>query len=150
MTNTMINPHIGEALHQLLHAYRRSMRQSYQEVGIDLAVAHIRSLKVIHHHQQSAQEPCTARLIAVSIERDKAQIARLVKDLLAAELIEKQDNPEDRRSQFLRLTQTGEAMLARIREAEQRASLRMAQGLSEDEMDSFVRLATAMTDNLKP
>jgi deoxyribodipyrimidine photolyase len=86
MTNTMINPHIGEAHHQLLHAYRRSMRQSYQEAGIDLAVAHIRALKVIHHHQQSAQEPCTARLIAVSIERDKAQITRLVKDLLSVYL----------------------------------------------------------------
>lgn len=141
---------IGEALHQLLHAYKRALQQSYQARGIDFGIGHIRSLKVINAHQATPASPCTARQIVARLQRDKAQIARLVKDLLAAELIDKHDNPEDRRSQILRLTPVGEAMLARIQEAEQHASLRMARGLSQDEMHAFVRLAKSMTGNLKP
>ncbi|GGO80294.1 MarR family transcriptional regulator [Marinobacterium nitratireducens] len=141
---------IGEALHRLLHAYRRAMRQSYRAAGIELAVSHIRSLKVIRHHQQRLLQPCTAQAIAADIERDKAQIARVVRDLLEKALIEKRPNPEDGRSQILQLTSAGEAMLERIGNAEHQASLRMAQGLSPDELTAFIRLASAMTDNLSP
>lgn len=148
--NAMNQIPIGEALHRLLHAYRRAMRQSYQDAGIALAVSHIRSLKVIHHHQQLPEEPCTAQVIATSLERDKAQIARVVRDLLEDNLIEKHHHPSDRRSQILQLTEKGEATLIHIGEAERQASLRMARGLNEDEMEMFVRLAGAMTDNLKP
>nr|WP_067290240.1 MarR family winged helix-turn-helix transcriptional regulator [Marinobacterium profundum] len=143
----MLESPVGEALHRLLHAYKRAMRQSFQAHGIDLAISHIRTLKVIHYHLRSKQ-PCTAQLIVTRLERDKAQIARLLQDLLAAELIEKHPNPEDRRSQILRLTQAGSAVLERIAHAEQDAGLQMAQGLSHEEMQSFIRLANAMTGNL--
>ncbi|UTW13097.1 MarR family winged helix-turn-helix transcriptional regulator [Marinobacterium rhizophilum] len=146
----MTDSPIGEALHQLLHAYKRAMQQSYQAHGIDFGIGHIRSLKVIRAHQASPESPCTAQQIVARLQRDKAQIARLVKDLLAAELIDRHDNPDDRRSQILRLTPAGEAMLRRIQDAEQHASLRLSRGLSQDDLHSFIRLAKSMTGNLKP
>lgn len=149
-TNDMKEIPIGEALHRLLHAYRRAMRQSYRDAGIDLAISHIRSLKAIRHHQRSPQGPSTAQIIATRLERDKGQVARIVKDLLTAALIEKHHNPDDRRSQFLELTEKGETTFQRIKEAERQASMRMARGLGTDEMETFIRLADAMTDNLKP
>ncbi|ANG62775.1 transcriptional regulator [Marinobacterium aestuarii] len=146
----MTDSAMGEALHQLLHAYKRALQQSFLEHGITFGIAHIRSLKVIRAAQASPESDCTAQQIAARLQRDKAQIARLVKDLLAAELIEKQDNAQDRRSQILRLTPAGEAMYARIQAAERHTSQRMAKGLNEDEVHTFVRLAKGMTRNLKP
>ncbi|MBV1788717.1 MarR family transcriptional regulator [Marinobacterium sp. D7] len=144
----MIETPIGEALHRLLHAYKRAMREAYRDIGIELAIAHIRTLKLIHQFQASTGAPCTAQAIAIRLERDKAQIARLVKDLLSAELIEKQSNPDDGRSQLLTVTHHGEAMLERIRMAERQASQRMAAGLSNEELTTFIRLGNTMTANL--
>lgn len=146
----MTDSAMGEALHQLLHAYKRALQQSFLEHGITFGIAHIRSLKMIRAAQLSSGSGCTAQQIAARLQRDKAQIARLVKDLLAAELIEKQDNAQDRRSQILRLTPAGEAMYARIQDAERHASQRMATGMSADEVHSFIHLANGITRNLKP
>ncbi|MBS99822.1 MAG: MarR family transcriptional regulator [Oceanospirillaceae bacterium] len=144
----MIDIPIGEALHRLLHAYKRAMRQAYRDLGIELAVAQIRTLKVIRQYQYLMAGPCTAQAIASQIGRDKAQIARMVKELLSAELIEKRSNPEDGRSQLLLLTPLGEAILEQIRAAERQASLRMAEGLAKEELATFVRLGDTMTANL--
>ncbi|AZZ92445.1 MarR family transcriptional regulator [Hahella sp. KA22] len=139
---------VGESLHRLLHAYKRAMRQAYQEVNLTLAVSHIRSLKVINHAREK-NTICTAQVIAERLQRDKAQITRVVKDLLEEGLIEKRDNPEDRRSQLLLLTQKGVDAYKTIKEVEALAGTRMAQGLNADEIREFVKLANAMAENLK-
>ncbi|OZG74136.1 MarR family transcriptional regulator [Hahella sp. CCB-MM4] len=146
----MINTNIGESLHRLLHAYKRAMRRGHQQVGLNLAVSHIRSLKVINHYQKEKRENCTAQIIAARLQRDKAQITRVIKDLLAENLIEKHQHPEDRRSQILRLTDKGVETMKRIKEAERLAGICMAQGLKPDEVTEFMRLAEVMTDNLSP
>ncbi len=139
---------LGEALHRLLHAYKRAMGLAYRDLGIELAISQIRALKMIGHYQHSADGPCTAQAIALRLARDKAQIARLIKDLLSAELIEKRSNPDDGRSQLLLLTPAGEEKLKQIRTAEQYAGQRMAAGLSQEELASFVRLSDTLTANL--
>ncbi|WP_020407498.1 MarR family winged helix-turn-helix transcriptional regulator [Hahella ganghwensis] len=146
----MIEINIGESLHQLLHTYKRAMRQGHQEVGLSLAVSHIRSLKVINHYQKNTDEICTAQTISTRLKLDKAQITRVIKDLLAENLIEKSDNPKDRRSQILRLTNKGVETIKRIKEAEDLAGKRMSEGLQQDEIEEFVRLARIMMDNLNP
>lgn len=146
----MTDTEMGEALHRLLHTYKRAMRHAYREAGITLPIAHIRTLKIIRSQQHRADDACTAQLLAARLERDKAQIARVVKDLLGDGLIEKHDNPEDRRSQILRLTDQGTDTLDQIKAAETRAGKRMAKGLSEGELNTFVHLAGVMTDNLTP
>ncbi|MBU6955577.1 MarR family winged helix-turn-helix transcriptional regulator [Hahella sp. HN01] len=146
--NNVPETSVGESLHRLLHAYKRAMRQAYQEVNLTLAVSHIRSLKVINHAREK-NTLCTAQVIAERLQRDKAQITRVVKDLLEEGLIEKRDNPEDRRSQLLHLTQKGVDAYKTIKEVEALAGSRMAQGLNADEIREFVKLANAMAENLK-
>ena len=146
----MIDPNIGESLHRLLHAYKRALRQAYQEAELPLSVSHMRAMKVINHSQQNPQNICTAQLIAQRLQRDKAQITRLIKDLLGEELIEKHDHPEDRRSQVLMLTPKGRSMVAQIRDIENLAGHRMATGLNAAEISDFIKLANTMAENLKP
>lgn len=144
----MIETNIGESLHRLLHAYKRALRQAYQEAGLNLAISQIRSLKVIHHAQEH-NLICTPQTIADRLQRDKAQITRLTKDLLEQELIAKQAHPEDRRSQILTLTEKGSSVFRTMRQIEKLAGNRMAQGLNVDEISEFIRLADAMSENLE-
>lgn len=49
-----------------------------------------------------------------SAQRDKAQVTRLLKDLTARGLLEKRENPEDRRSSLLSLSAEGEACYCKL------------------------------------
>ncbi|WHI49567.1 MarR family transcriptional regulator [Microbulbifer sp. MLAF003] len=96
----------NEILHQLIHAYKRQLRARIQEQEIDLPVNHIRVLKGIGKYPQS-----TARSIALRMNQDKAQITRVLNELVHSALINKTDNPDDRRSQFLTPTAAGKKFL---------------------------------------
>ena len=139
---------IDRSLHQLMHAYHRAMRQCYRAAGLERPLAHLRILKVLDHLDQQREIHCTAQAIATRVDRDKAQIARVVKELEADGLIEKRDNPEDRRSHLLRLTAPGRAALEAIRQAEQAASQSLTRGLNLDELETFIRLSQRMAQNL--
>ncbi|OSQ38055.1 MarR family winged helix-turn-helix transcriptional regulator [Thalassospira mesophila] len=134
---------IGETLHTLLHAYKRAMRQAYHQAEIPLAISHIRTLKGI-----SAMPACTPLALSSRTKRDKGQVTRLIKDLLAQNLIEKHQHPGDKRSNILHLTPAGHHMIKRIKEIEEIAASRMAEGLSPAEIADFSRLANIMSANL--
>ena len=59
-------------------------------------------LKHIHE-----TENCTANYLADITERDKGQVTRLVQEVVNQELVIKTQNPHDKRSQFLLLTEKG-------------------------------------------
>lgn len=139
----MSDPQVGEALHQLMHAYKRALRRAYTEAELELSVSHIRALKAIR-----AFAPCTAQHISQRTRRDKAQITRLMKDLLAANVIARSPNPDDRRSQILSLTETGRHILNRIDASERRVHEALSRNLDADDLDAFLRLSRLMIDNL--
>ncbi|WP_423822495.1 MarR family transcriptional regulator [Salinisphaera sp. SPP-AMP-43] len=134
---------IGESLHRLLHAYKRALREGYAAAGIELTVSEIRVLKSIARAAQ-----CTAQTIAERMLQDKARIARLIKSLQSAGLIDRQPHPADSRSQQLTLTVAGERLYRRIVDIETEAGQRMGAGLSENELTHFIGLANAMAANL--
>ncbi|AUG53171.1 MarR family winged helix-turn-helix transcriptional regulator [Thalassospira marina] len=134
---------IGETLHTLLHAYKRALRQAYQQAEIPLAISHIRTLKGIN-----SVPDCTPLALSTRTKHDKGQLTRLLKDLLAENLIEKHPHPDDKRSNILHLTPEGHQIMMRIKEVEEIAASRMATGLSPDEITDFNRLANIMSANL--
>lgn len=135
---------LGEPLHRLTHAYRSFMRSAITEAGIGLPITHLRALKGVRKWER-----CTAQFIAQRMHRDKAQITRVLKELLEEGLITKVNNPEDRRSQWLRLTADGEAMIERIKAVEEVAMHRMTRHIKPDDVETFIRLANLMADNLQ-
>nr|WP_297462218.1 MarR family transcriptional regulator [uncultured Halomonas sp.] len=139
----MSDASLSESLHQLLHAYKRALRQAYREADMALTMSHMRTLKGVQRIPD-----CTAQAIASRTHRDKAQITRLIKDLLDAGLIAKQPHPDDRRSQILRLTVDGEHLVTQLRAVESTAATRMVKGLAPDEIEHFVKLARLMAANL--
>ncbi|WP_193072643.1 MarR family winged helix-turn-helix transcriptional regulator [Pseudomonas sp. FME51] len=134
---------LADPLQQLTHAYRSHMRRAIQASGVELPVTHVRAIKGV-----ALIPKCTAQLLAVRMQRDKAQITRVLNELLGAGLIVKRGNPEDGRSQLLELSAEGQALMLHVAELESATAERMTRGLSEEQIDTFIRTANQITDNL--
>lgn len=134
---------VGEAMHQLMHAYKRALRQAYANADLELTVSHIRTLKAIR-----GLAPCTAQHIAQRTQRDKAQITRLLRDLLDAAIIAKAPHPADRRSQILSLTAHGQTILRQVDACEREAHARLSSGMTPSDLEAFLRLSRLMISNL--
>lgn len=136
---------LSDSLHRFTHAYRAGLRAAAREADIPVAVTHIRVMKAICHRPQS-----TTHSIAKLMSRDKAQIARVLNEMLEAGLIVKTPNPEDRRSHWLTPTPAGERLMTRIHELERQTAERMTAGLSEADITQFLQLINHMSDNMVP
>lgn len=134
---------LSDALQKVTHAYRSAMTLAIREAEVPLPVTHVRVLKAV-----SYMPDCTANAIAQRMRRDKAQITRVLNELLASGLINKRGNPADRRSQLLEPSIAGTAMMQRIKQLEQQTLARMTRDLNPDEVELFICLARRMTDNL--
>lgn len=135
--------YLADPLQQLTHAYKAHLRRAIQKTGIALPVTHVRALKGIANIPD-----CTALALSSRMRRDKAQITRVLNDLLEAAMIIKHDNPADRRSQLLTLSPAGEAVMQQVMKLEAAAARRMTTGLSPEQVDTFIQLARRMADNL--
>lgn len=139
----MTSLHPGDALHHLLHAYKRAMREAYRAANINLPPSHVRVMKTVCHRRQ-----CSAHDIAGRMRRDKSQITRVVNELCAAGLVSRHADPDDGRRQILMPTAAGRRLCEHIGEAEREAGARMLRGLPEASVAEFVQLAEAMAANL--
>lgn len=133
---------LNEALHQLLHAYKRQLSTNIRQHQIALPITHIRVLKGVVRIPD-----CTARAIAQRMGQDKSRITRVLNDLVHEGLIERSDNPDDRRSQLLTPTSAGNEMFEKLSVLEEEAAACLTDGLSADELATFLRIATTITAN---
>ena len=134
---------LGETLHRLVHAYKKQLRADIAAQQIELPVTHIRVLKGICRHPEA-----TAQSIALRMQRDKAQITRVLNELQQAGYILKVDNPKDGRSQLLRPTAQGEQLMTQINAAEKATVAHMTQALDQDEIAVFIRIANQISDSV--
>lgn len=134
---------LSETLHRLVHAYKKQLRSDIAAQEIDLPVTHIRALKGLCRNPES-----TAQSIALRMQRDKAQITRVLNELQQGGLITKIDNPKDGRSQLLRPTAEGEKIMTQISASERKTVARMTQALSSAEVDTFIKLANRISKSV--
>lgn len=133
---------LNEALHQLIHAYKKQLIANIRQHQIALPITHIRVLKGVVRIPA-----CTARVIAQRMGQDKSRITRVLNDLVHEGLVERSDNPDDRRSQLLAPTNAGKEMFEKISVLEEEAAACLTVGLSADELAIFLRIASTMTAN---
>ena len=132
-----------DSLFNLAHTLKRKIHDHLEEMQLGIAPMHVRVLKIIN-----AQTPCTAVDIAAFLDRDKAQVTRLLNTLIAQELIIKQPNPADKRSQCLEITATGKEITNQITEINKQVLAQMAARISAQELNSFMAVADKMLYNL--
>lgn len=137
----MVNP--IETTFQLVHAIKQKLSSQLESRKLGIAPMHIRVLKVIHK-----KESCTAIDIAGLFKRDKAQITRLVAQLIDQGLVKKEPNPEDKRSQLLLLTDQGKALQEGLLTFSEEMQRKITKGIDSKDLDTFVEVAEKMTKNI--
>ena len=133
-----------ESVFQLVHMLKRHMHEHIEQLNLSITPMHLRVLKIINKKQT-----CTAIDIAQFMNRDKAQVTRLLNELIKQTLIEKVPNPEDKRSQRLLVTSEGLEILAQLATIDTKMNERMMKGISQKELEEFERITGLMTNNLQ-
>ncbi|MDU0114097.1 MarR family transcriptional regulator [Psychrosphaera aquimarina] len=93
-------------------------------------------------------EGCTGQKLADFMGRDKAQINRLIKELVSQELIVKEENENDKRSQFLVLSATGREIMQMFKTIEKRVFSQMVGDISAEKIDTFIEVTQKLKSNL--
>ncbi|WP_153915966.1 MarR family winged helix-turn-helix transcriptional regulator [Shewanella sp. TC10] len=132
-----------DRLFPLVHSLKRQLHNRIEQLNLDIAPMHVRVLKIINK-----KVPCTAIDIANFLNRDKSQVTRLLNTLITQELIVKEPNPEDKRSQCLRLTDKSQQIMGEIAQIDKKIHEQMTDGITEEELILFENIAAKMAKNL--
>lgn len=135
---------LSEALFSLVHKVRNNMQHEIKLLALDLSPMHLKSLKVI-----SIIDDCTGQKLADFMGRDKAQINRLIKELVCQELITKADNEKDKRSQFLLLSVKGIEIMNMFQNAEKQVFNKMINDISPEQIEDFIQVTQKLKNNLE-
>lgn len=134
---------LSSALFTLAQSYRVTVRNAINANELGLNALHVRCLHII-----AETNHCTANHIVAKTGRDKAQIARLIKELLKLALITKCADENDKRCLILSLTEQGSALFSRLEVAEQEVDKTLCQGLTEQQISEFISTAKIMIENI--
>lgn len=139
-----MEPSTLDSIFKLAHTVKRHFHKTLEDGQFEIVPMQLRLLKIIHNKKH-----CTANDIVHMIKRDKAQITRLISGLIDQGLIKKLPNPEDKRSQLLVFTEQGEEIQKRLAMEIQSTILTLTDGLSEEDIAQFERIAEKMAKNLE-
>jgi DNA-binding MarR family transcriptional regulator len=104
---------------------------------------HVRCIHIIANVNN-----CTANDIVTKTQRDKAQIARLIKDLIGLNLINKQASEHDKRCFILSLTEQGKVLFDKLLASEQKINNQMCKNLNPQQIKDFLDTAQQMIKNM--
>ncbi|GLO61113.1 hypothetical protein MACH09_16210 [Vibrio sp. MACH09] len=140
----MKSQNLLDSLFKLFFSVKTEMKDALIEQQLPVAMMHVKVLRLL-----DKIGPCTAQTLGQVIQRDKAQIARLVKDLQNNGLIARIPNPSDKRSQILVLEPNAVDLLKQMKQVDGQLIERMVQGLSEEELELFVAVTEKLAANLR-
>ena len=139
----IMNSSVANTLFALMQNYRVTIREAINAGELGLNAMHVRCLHII-----AATPQCTANDIVNQTQRDKAQIARLVKELLALNLIHKNASEHDKRCFILSFTAQGCALYDKLLNAEQHVNAQMCKNLNPQQINDFLDTAQQMIKNM--
>ncbi|REG82900.1 MarR family winged helix-turn-helix transcriptional regulator [Marinomonas pollencensis] len=134
---------LDEALFSLIHTVRNTMIQQLKSLDINLSPMHLKALKAV-----SKIDQCTGQKLADFMGRDKAQINRLIKELVNQDLVVKTSNEQDKRSQLLILASSGETLIKQFNRVEKDVFEAMSAELAGDKLEEFIEMTQKFKSNL--
>lgn len=143
MTNESTTVGLPESVIALVFMFKHQMVKTLADAGAEVSVMHVRTLKTLE-----CLGPSTPVALAEALQRDKAQITRLIKPLIERSLLVKSPHPTDKRSHVLALTETGLVLMRKIAGAERAIVERMTEGMTTAELEQFNAMAVRMQRNL--
>ncbi|PSW62016.1 MarR family transcriptional regulator [Photobacterium kishitanii] len=140
----MVNNTTLDNLFQLVHALKRQLHEYIEQLDLEITPMHVHVIKIINK-----MTPCTAIDIATVLERDKAQITRLVSTLIEKGFIIKTSNPADKRSSYLCVTDSGMEIIKRLATIDNVMQEKITHNISIDEVALFQQISDKMINNLR-
>ena len=140
----MSKPNTTESIFRLMHALKCNIGHELESQNLGLVPMQMRVLMMIHKRPN-----CTANDIVQAIRRDKAQITRLIAGLIDQQLIRKEPNPNDKRSQLLVFTDEGHRLQSLLLKQLDAMQKKITSGLSEQEVELFEAVSAKMAKNLE-
>lgn len=133
-----------DSLLHLVHIMKRQLHDHIEQLGLPLTPMHVRVIKIIDR-----KSPCTANDIVQFLNRDKAQVTRLLNTLIEQGYIEKVPNPDDKRSQRLLLTSSGAAIMGQIDGIDEKMGQQLTAGITTEDLAALKRITQQMAKNLQ-
>jgi DNA-binding MarR family transcriptional regulator len=134
---------VYEQIQGLMHAMKTHMLETFRDDADGLAPGAWRALLFFARNPGS-----TPSDLVVHAQRDKAQITRLIKDLVDAGYLKREPDPRDGRSHLLTLSARGRAIEARMSAHRKRLGVRLVAGLSHRERSQLSSLLRRLRQNL--
>ncbi|WP_192456280.1 MarR family winged helix-turn-helix transcriptional regulator [Musicola keenii] len=132
-----------ELLGELIHRFKRHLQDTEVLAQAGMAPFQARALSLIARHPGQSQH-----FLVQHTGRDKAQIARLLKDLETLGLITRRPSPTDRRVQCVALTERGEAIHHRFSAARTAMLQQAFSDVTPEERRSLLQIMQKMKANL--
>jgi DNA-binding MarR family transcriptional regulator len=132
-----------ELVHTVMHQVRSQQYRVLRARGHDLTHMESKVLIYVSRHPDGTQ-----RDMARDTGRDKAQLARLIKNLRERGLVASQVDPTDRRNQRLSLTADGRSVLHELQRQSTRLATQAAAALSATEVRQLVTLLRQVQGSL--
>jgi DNA-binding MarR family transcriptional regulator len=132
-----------ELIHAVMHQYRAQQYQVLRDGAHEITHMESKILRYVDRHPDVAQND-----LVQGTGRDKAQIARLVKNLRELGLLATGVDEKDRRSVRLNLTEVGEVVLRELEKQGKKLSAKAVAGLSGEEKHQLVALLRHLQANL--
>lgn len=139
----MEKPTLIDAIFQFLFDFRSQLSQDLAHAGLGSAPMHMKILKLAKELPDA-----TAQHIAQYLKRDKAQINRVLQEMISKGYVSKTQHPNDKRSQLLQLTAEGESVLQQMAEIEHNLITRMCRDIPQQDIAHFIDLTERFRDNL--
>jgi len=134
MTDSSTPLKVFETLHQLLHLFRREIRQNLEQSDSDLTFGELRVLAFIGRTPQ-----CTPSTLVEFSRTDKAQIARTISKLHKKGLIERRQCETDRRRQRLSLSPAGDVIFQKLNKDRATIAAKLLQHCDEPLLDDLLK-----------
>jgi MarR family transcriptional regulator for hemolysin len=128
LTQSLIQAELGLLVARLARVWRRKADQALSAHGLSEATAH--PLLILSRGGKHVRQG----VLADEMGLEGPSVVRLI-DLLAAEgLVERREDPTDRRAKMLHLTALGEAKAEEIKRVMRRVRADLMKGVSADEL----------------
>ncbi len=134
---------IRESVVKIFSGFKSELVKKYRTQALTISPMHYRSLQVIKE-----ETDCTSQHVSNSLNRDKAQIARLIGELVKQGYVETRPSKKDKRNRLLMLTTSGKEVMKELQSIEKSVMTQMVKGISKAELDQFVTTAKKMAENI--
>ncbi len=134
---------IQEQLFGLLFEITAQLRKAIKESPHNVTPMQQKALGFFNHFPGSSQQEFVDRL-----GRDKAQVTRLIKDLVERELLNRVNDPNDNRSYKIHLSKKGVNVFRQVRKLENKVFNKLLSGFEPEDLEVIQKVFSNMRSNL--